>query len=195
MFIHLALLWLLSLIYPRPTKSKHGWLGVVMTGAIAVVVNQLIPHQLIFLVCVILLWLSAARSKHLNSQYVSWLRHYSLLMFSIYIPLVQYSQLFWYPSTFCSWQSGAETFGPEVQLSSIQIVISIMPYLLSFWLSLHLVVEPYRRDMCRLFLLARPMEIIADISVDTYKHVELLSWYWLWLLSLLVAVGPGFYLL
>ncbi|WVQ89980.1 GPI inositol-deacylase [Cryptococcus gattii] len=57
-------------------KSKHGWLGVVMTGAIAVLVNQLIPHQLIFLICVILLWLSAARSKHLNSQYLAiWSRN------------------------------------------------------------------------------------------------------------------------
>lgn len=77
-FVTTGCFWLLSNIiqplrgherFEDKAKSKHGWLGVVMTGAIAVLVNQLIPHQLIFLICVILLWLSAAWSKHLNSQY------------------------------------------------------------------------------------------------------------------------------
>ncbi|AGV14473.1 GPI inositol-deacylase [Cryptococcus neoformans AD2-60a] len=76
-FVITACLWLLSYIIGQPhsherfedgTKSKHDWLGVVMTGAIAVSVNQLIPHQLIFLLCVILLWLSAARSKAPNNR-------------------------------------------------------------------------------------------------------------------------------
>lgn len=77
-FVITACLWLLGCIIQQPhgherledeTKSKHDWLGVVMTGAAAVLVNQVIPHQLIFLLCVILLWLSAARSKALNDRY------------------------------------------------------------------------------------------------------------------------------